>query len=1215
MTELTHYTLSSSPRPVRKLHHISDIHIRLYQRLDEYEHVFQQFYDFLSEQKGHHDLIVITGDLLHHKNELSPECVVFTASFLRRLTDFFPVILIAGNHDALLNNANRMDSISAIVSPDIEKLHYLKASGYYHYDNIVFGVSSLLDGVMAPCPTAIEDNKTKVALFHGGVGRFSTSKGFMMDGIPCSVFDGYDMVLLGDIHLYQYLDKERRIAYAGSMISQNFSETDEDHGVLVWDVATRQSSFQRLDNPYAFCEAFLEPPIVLFRGVRYEVKDAKFPTHAKLRLMMKERTADHVDATLVLRKKVACLSEKIMVSATHSPLQGKDTHSPVADMSAWARLFFTKIPDWTKEEKEEILSLVLSHMTNSNNQNHNNDFMWELLYMEFSHMFGYGENNRIDFKNFPLYETIGVFGDNSAGKSSLLEIMVFLLYGHITRYSHGASVPREVIHFSKKKSSGMVRFMVRGTIFEVEKQMSLTKAGKVKVDEKLWKVSPDGVRVDMSEEHRKKTDNIVAELIGPMEYFLFTTIFLQQNESSFRGMSPKERKEFLYNLMDMNRLDDLWLQTMDEVKLLRRDADRMETEIRSMTSLDDMKHKLQKLEGQVVEKQAKQKEHETSIQTLKDDMKMLLEKKRHVPPDWREIRQAWWEKKKNLDDRMKDIPSKLGNEDELEETRRETWDRLEMLYGLRKVPPVLPMSLKRFDHALSPPDTIDKYDEKRHKEWTGVFQSQTRMDASELTALLEMRDKLLLKKKEVVVPQQQAGKKTLQEWTALLNQKKERLAAIVVPNAKSSDELHNELCDMTNKMDEMETKWGECWSKLSMLPCLQFNETKCKACKHNKEALFLEDHIVEARTCWEKMRADKKELNREYEEVRKREQEQDRLRKEIDQCEALVSNRKVDEKLVKTNTKIEKARRRLEQQEEMGRMEEQWKMVATTWWEQQRVRQENKAMDKEIVEKKALLEETRKALDAIRLSRQCKEELDTLLREQQTHVQWEEDSLRNTRIEKQWDQKSEQEMAENVALRRITQEMAALEQQIIQGKEDMKKRDTLSLRFDKTCKKVAYLQKVAYATSRDGLPMFLLENILPAIEEEINKIIRPFLHGKKLILRKEKKKESVNILLSVETLSTESVYVGGMEAFILDVAMKIAFAEMSRQPRSNVFFIDEGISALDKKNMENLDQLFQFLEQHFPHVFIISHLREATSYVRKAIYIEKKAEFSQLCMA
>ena len=67
-------TIDSTP-VVRRIFHISDIHIRLYQRMKEYQYCFEKLYDELSSPtyKNETNIIVVTGDIVHSKNELSPE--------------------------------------------------------------------------------------------------------------------------------------------------------------------------------------------------------------------------------------------------------------------------------------------------------------------------------------------------------------------------------------------------------------------------------------------------------------------------------------------------------------------------------------------------------------------------------------------------------------------------------------------------------------------------------------------------------------------------------------------------------------------------------------------------------------------------------------------------------------------------------------------------------------------------------------------------------------------------------------------------------------------------------------------------------------------------------------------------------------------------------------------------------------------------------------
>ena len=59
----------------------------------------------------------------------------------------------------------------------------------------------------------IKTDKTKIALYHGSVENATTDVGFKLPGeVTTDIFTGYDMVLLGDIHKQQYLNKQKTIA-------------------------------------------------------------------------------------------------------------------------------------------------------------------------------------------------------------------------------------------------------------------------------------------------------------------------------------------------------------------------------------------------------------------------------------------------------------------------------------------------------------------------------------------------------------------------------------------------------------------------------------------------------------------------------------------------------------------------------------------------------------------------------------------------------------------------------------------------------------------------------------------------------------------------------------------------------------------------------------------------------------------------------------------
>jgi predicted MPP superfamily phosphohydrolase len=167
--------------------HISDIHIRLYKRQEEYKEVFQKLYEKIDIIDDKNGLIVITGDIFHDKVSLTSESVILCTEFFINLSKRRKTIVIPGNHDGLLNSYERVDNISGVLShKTIPNLYFFKHSGIYRFNNFVFGVSSIFDNLFissyevdgqiasykASCgDISLSDNKfVKIGLYHGLVG-------------------------------------------------------------------------------------------------------------------------------------------------------------------------------------------------------------------------------------------------------------------------------------------------------------------------------------------------------------------------------------------------------------------------------------------------------------------------------------------------------------------------------------------------------------------------------------------------------------------------------------------------------------------------------------------------------------------------------------------------------------------------------------------------------------------------------------------------------------------------------------------------------------------------------------------------------------------------------------------------------------------------------------------------------------------------------------
>ncbi len=128
-----------------RIAHLADIHIRNYKYHFEYKKVFEQLFDSLKQQKP--DVICVAGDLVHSKNMMGPELIDLTSYFLRGLSSISPLRIILGNHDMLLKDKNRQDSISPIINAlNNENIELWKYSGCYSFNESVdFNVMSVVD--------------------------------------------------------------------------------------------------------------------------------------------------------------------------------------------------------------------------------------------------------------------------------------------------------------------------------------------------------------------------------------------------------------------------------------------------------------------------------------------------------------------------------------------------------------------------------------------------------------------------------------------------------------------------------------------------------------------------------------------------------------------------------------------------------------------------------------------------------------------------------------------------------------------------------------------------------------------------------------------------------------------------------------------------------------------------------------------------------------
>lgn len=191
-----------------RIAHLADIHVRGLTRHDEIRTVIEAFCK--SARARRVDVIVIAGDIWHTKTTgLSPESIELMTWMFREMIAVAPTYVTLGNHDGALTNLTRQDAISPIVEAiNDSRLILCKKSGVWTItDGVRLCVYSLFDKENWDKVKPSQD-EYNIAVYHGSVGGAVSEDGWVLKAETTVQFfeeQGYDIVLLGDIHKQQYL--------------------------------------------------------------------------------------------------------------------------------------------------------------------------------------------------------------------------------------------------------------------------------------------------------------------------------------------------------------------------------------------------------------------------------------------------------------------------------------------------------------------------------------------------------------------------------------------------------------------------------------------------------------------------------------------------------------------------------------------------------------------------------------------------------------------------------------------------------------------------------------------------------------------------------------------------------------------------------------------------------------------------------------------------
>jgi DNA repair exonuclease SbcCD ATPase subunit/DNA repair exonuclease SbcCD nuclease subunit len=612
--------------------HIADTHWRGLSRHEEYRKSFNLLFSRAKELRP--DIIYIGGDIVHSKTQgISPELIDCLNWWFTEMAKIAPVHVILGNHDGLILNRHRQDAISPILNAlDNPRIHLYKESGTYPTGIPGFNwcVFSCFDEDgwedVRPVP-----NEVNIALYHGAVYGSKTDIDWDVEGeIEASFFNDYDFAFLGDIHRHQYLDKEKRIAYCGSTIQQNYGE-DIEKGFLFWNIEARdvyKSDFYVVHNgnPHVTIDwagdvgktlKLAEPHP---DGTRFRIRTNVQISQGEIQQL--HSTLKEIKGALEIVFKHDHEYDSSVIKTLGGELFKDDLHDPKTHRRLMRE--FYKESDLNDAECAQLDELVNRYVAQASmDDDVARNKKWTIKRIEFDNTFAYGKNNVINFEN--LGGITGLFGKNRTGKSS---IPGTIMYGLFNTTDRGPIKNLHVINSRKGHCKVSIDIGISGQSYRIERQSVKHQARHGRVHAvthlNLYRLDEAGEWLDISGEQRRDSDRSLRNLIGSADDFLLTSLASQGEMNTFIKERATQRKSILTNFLDLNIFEHMMNLAKDEsaaTKYLLKnvpDRDWDMTIQEKITEKEYKEHERQEIERELGECRNKLQELKIILATHKD---------------------------------------------------------------------------------------------------------------------------------------------------------------------------------------------------------------------------------------------------------------------------------------------------------------------------------------------------------------------------------------------------------------------------------------------------------------------------------------------------------------------------------------------------------------------------------------------------------------------
>jgi len=1133
------------------------------------------------------------------------------------------------------------------------KTYYLRESKVYRFNNILFGVSSLSDNKFQSA-SEILDEGVKIGLYHGIVANSKNSMGFEFSDKSITKFDGYDLVLLGDIHYHQYLNDEKTIAYASSLISQNFSETDENHGVLVWNLKDNTSYYKIIENDYRYDEITIQDNKIYYKNKYITIEKLELANNSRLRINTLDYNSDNYNSIIIKIKK-----KYPLISLKHNKLLivNKIEHNEIVlkneSLETIINNELLNVDSEIRDEIRNILFLKLDNELKDISEKSN----WKLLSLEFSNLLTYGATNKIDFTKLNFDEITGLIGSNSSGKSSLIDILLFTLYGKYSRNfidisNRSGSTSAVIINNNCDKFECKVFFELNNIIYEIYKTGKRFIKKKEHLYDtinytnyKLYKYDINE-KIDLSEFSNNDTQEKINNLIGSYDGFCLSSICLQNNTKikyDFYDMTPKARKDFLNNLLDLDIFENIEIEYKDLLKNNKAKIVSNQKLINYLNYTEDTKDIILELKNEI------------DSHNINDDDELLKKYKKEL----NEIVKYRLPINKKFENISKDELNKMlfdydteklnininqieiNNDDLLKQIKqtyinKSNYNEKEYILIQNKIKELKLINNKEIiinNNKLYEINKNNKLIELKSKINSTYKKLNKNIDSKIINNLQNIYDDFKIFSYTDTISNLQSELSNIKTNYKLIKTKADYIYNLIDFNIIINEDIINKyktlnyesyIKDINIKLSNYELikqtyLIAETYKEIiNMFKIFNTNiNTKYQNCinhSNNINQFYCNNNLnyqnVKEQYEYLTNLQNEKEKIYNYHMIK----QYDHLKKYLDILELMMNDiiiqlesyeennlNIIKDDLLEIINKLNNSNLlyQIEAFEQSKNDEYIMLLNELELYNEYNKKLENYNNYKYNLEIYKQIDENKKIIIEFNDKEIIQETISNLILNEKNEQKYYTlcDNIEN--------------LTEKINICK-NKHFENIKQYNSLNEKEKKYMDLINdnLKFEK---EQIVLLKIIELTGIEGIPRKIINIKLSYVENEINKLLLPFLN-KKMVIKAEtnentkSKKTNIDIHVFFDDNKNKTNLLGGFESFLISLAFKITLSNFFNVPYCGILIIDEGVSVLDKNNVDKFDIIADFVRQYYNNIILISHIPSFNDYIDTFIKIEKNKD-------